>query len=31
MVILYAVGYAVGPILGGALLKVNWRWIFGIK
>ena len=31
MIVLYAIGYAVGPILGGALLKSSWRWVFGIK
>ncbi|KDQ08492.1 hypothetical protein BOTBODRAFT_138939 [Botryobasidium botryosum FD-172 SS1] len=31
LVILYAVGYTTGPIIGGALTSVNWRWIFAIN
>ncbi|KIM24430.1 hypothetical protein M408DRAFT_75936 [Serendipita vermifera MAFF 305830] len=31
MIVLYAIGFAVGPILGAALLKSNWRWVFGIN
>ncbi|CAG8765664.1 417_t:CDS:2, partial [Acaulospora colombiana] len=30
MVLMYAIGYVLGPILGGVLLKANWRWVFGI-
>jgi MFS family permease len=31
MIIAYMVGYTVGPVLGGLLLRANWRWVFGIK
>ncbi|KAG8935917.1 hypothetical protein FRC03_000609 [Tulasnella sp. 419] len=31
LVILYAVGYSVGPVIGGALLTVDFRWIFAIN
>ena len=31
MVIVYGVGYSVGPVLGGVLLRTNWRWVFAIK
>ncbi|KAK0609413.1 major facilitator superfamily domain-containing protein [Immersiella caudata] len=26
-----AVGFAIGPVAGGYLTKVNWRWCFGIN
>jgi hypothetical protein len=29
--ILYAVAYSTGPIVGGVLVTVSWRWIFGIN
>ncbi|PVF97525.1 MFS general substrate transporter [Serendipita vermifera] len=31
MFITYSVGYTLGPFLGGLLLHVNWRWVFGIN
>ncbi|CAG7850677.1 SubName: Full=Related to putative multidrug transporter {ECO:0000313/EMBL:CCA69717.1} [Serendipita indica DSM 11827] len=31
MVVIYSLGFSIGPTLGGVLLKVNWRWIFGIN
>jgi hypothetical protein len=24
-------GYSVGPVIGGALTSVNWRWVFGFQ
>ncbi|VDC04510.1 unnamed protein product [Peniophora sp. CBMAI 1063] len=29
--VLYAIGYCTGPIIGGALSTVNFRWIFAIN
>jgi len=29
--LLYALAYSTGPIVGGALVTVSWRWIFGIN
>jgi MFS family permease len=29
--ILYAIGYATGPVIGGALVSVSWRWVFAIN
>ncbi|KAF9237179.1 MFS general substrate transporter [Melanogaster broomeanus] len=29
--LLYAVGYSVGPEIGGLLVTVNFRWVFGIN
>lgn len=29
--ILYAVGFSVGPVIGGALTEISFRWVFGIK
>ncbi|THU95646.1 MFS general substrate transporter [Dendrothele bispora CBS 962.96] len=29
--LLYAIGYSVGPIIGGALANVSFRWIFAIN
>ncbi|PVF95953.1 MFS general substrate transporter [Serendipita vermifera] len=31
MVLMYAIGYVLGPILGGVLLRTSWRWVFGIN
>ncbi|KAG8941281.1 hypothetical protein FRC04_004643 [Tulasnella sp. 424] len=31
LVVLYAVGYSTGPVIGGALLNVSFRWIFAIN
>lgn len=31
MVLLYSVGFSVGPTIGGALTTVTFRWVFGIK
>lgn len=31
MIIVYSVGFSVGPTIGGALLTTSWRWVFGIK
>ncbi|KAG8899769.1 hypothetical protein FRB99_006452 [Tulasnella sp. 403] len=31
LVVLYAVGYSTGPVIGGALATVNFRWIFAIN
>lgn len=28
---LFTIGYCTGPIIGGALLTVSFRWIFAIK
>ena len=28
---LFTVGYCVGPVIGGALTTVSFRWIFAIK
>lgn len=28
---LYAIGYSVGPSIGGALTSVSFRWVFAIK
>ncbi|KAH7888751.1 major facilitator superfamily domain-containing protein [Phlebopus sp. FC_14] len=29
--LLYAIGYAIGPLIGGLLLEVSFRWIFAIN
>lgn len=29
--LLYALAFSTGPIVGGALVHVSWRWIFGIN
>lgn len=29
--LLYGVGYAIGPVIGGALAQANWRWCFAIN
>jgi MFS family permease len=31
MFILYAIGFSTGPIIGGELIKISFRWVFGIK
>ena len=31
MFILFAIGFSVGPVIGGYLLSVSFRWIFAIK
>ncbi|KAG8908455.1 hypothetical protein FRC01_007370 [Tulasnella sp. 417] len=31
LVILYAIGYSTGPVIGGALLSTSFRWIFAIN
>ena len=31
MVLLYTIGFCVGPTIGGALTTVTFRWVFGIK
>lgn len=31
MVVVYTVGYSLGPVLGGLLLHANWRWVFAIN
>ncbi|KZP01200.1 MFS general substrate transporter [Calocera viscosa TUFC12733] len=31
LTLLYAIGYAVGPLIGGALAQTNWRWCFAIN
>ncbi|KIO33678.1 hypothetical protein M407DRAFT_231873 [Tulasnella calospora MUT 4182] len=31
LVVLYALGYSTGPIIGGALLKASFRWIFALN
>lgn len=31
MTVLYAIGYVCGPLLGGVLININWRWIFAIN
>lgn len=29
--LLYAVGFSVGPVIGGFLVTANFRWVFAIK
>ena len=29
--LLYAVAYSTGPIIGGVLVSVSWRWVFAIN
>ena len=29
--LLYAVGFSVGPVIGGFLVATNFRWVFAIK
>lgn len=29
--VLYTFGYCIGPVIGGALVTVSFRWIFAIK
>ena len=29
--LLFTIGYCVGPVIGGALTTVSFRWIFAIK
>ncbi|KIO19830.1 hypothetical protein M407DRAFT_222177 [Tulasnella calospora MUT 4182] len=31
LVVLYAIGYSTGPVIGGALLSTSFRWIFAIN
>jgi hypothetical protein len=31
MIILYSIGYSAGPWIGGALVNISFRWVFGIK
>ncbi|TFK50970.1 MFS general substrate transporter [Heliocybe sulcata] len=31
LMILYTIGYCVGPVIGGALVSVSFRWIFAIN
>ncbi|KAF8517756.1 major facilitator superfamily domain-containing protein [Hysterangium stoloniferum] len=31
LVILYSIGFSIGPYLGGVLTGVNFRWVFGIN
>ena len=31
MTILYTVGYCIGPVIGGALTDISFRWVFAIK
>ena len=31
MSLLYAIAFSTGPIIGGALVTVSWRWVFGIN
>ncbi|KAH7102684.1 major facilitator superfamily domain-containing protein [Auriculariales sp. MPI-PUGE-AT-0066] len=31
MFFLYAVGFSIGPVLGGVLSNINIRWVFGIN
>ncbi len=28
---LFAIGYCIGPVIGGALTTISFRWIFAIK
>lgn len=30
-IILYSAGYTLGPVIGGALISVSYRWVFGLK
>ena len=29
--LLYAIAYSVGPVFGGLLVSVSFRWVFAIK
>ena len=29
--LLYAVGFSIGPLIGGFLVAANFRWVFAIK
>lgn len=29
--VLFAIGFSVGPVIGGYLVAVSFRWIFAIK
>lgn len=31
MTLLYTIGFCVGPVVGGALVSVSFRWVFAIK
>lgn len=31
MTVLYTIGYCIGPVIGGALTDISFRWVFGIK
>jgi MFS family permease len=31
LTLLYGIGYAVGPVIGGGLATANWRWCFAIN
>ncbi|KDQ50921.1 hypothetical protein JAAARDRAFT_41712 [Jaapia argillacea MUCL 33604] len=31
LMILYAIGYSTGPVIGGVLTSVSFRWVFGIN
>ncbi|CCA75864.1 related to putative multidrug transporter [Serendipita indica DSM 11827] len=31
MILAYTVGYSLGPVVGGLLLRTSWRWVFGIN
>lgn len=28
---LYAIGFSLGPVIGGALTSISFRWVFAIK
>ncbi|KAL5512252.1 hypothetical protein ACEPAG_3537 [Sanghuangporus baumii] len=31
MTILYAIGFCIGPVIGGALVNISFRWVFAIN
>ncbi|EPQ55182.1 MFS general substrate transporter [Gloeophyllum trabeum ATCC 11539] len=31
LMVLYSIGYCIGPVIGGALIAVSFRWIFAIN
>ncbi|KAL5488411.1 hypothetical protein ACEPAI_6529 [Sanghuangporus weigelae] len=31
MTILYTIGYCIGPVIGGALVDISFRWVFAIN